>query len=48
MPEACVIHSFRHSLRDRLRALQCPLHLIDQIGVGVPLVLDRLMVKGIG
>ena len=24
VPEGCVIHSFRHSLRDRLRAVQCP------------------------
>ena len=28
----CVIHSFRHSLRDRLRAVQCPSDMIDQIG----------------
>ena len=27
-----VIHGFRHSLRDRLRAVQCPSELIDQIG----------------
>ena len=32
MPEGCVIHSFRHSLRDRLRAVQCPSDMIDQIG----------------
>ena len=30
--EGCVIHSFRHSLRDRLRAVQCPSDMIDQIG----------------
>ena len=23
-PDGCVIHSFRHSLRDRLRGVQCP------------------------
>ncbi len=28
MPERCVIHS----LRDRLRAVQCPSDMIDQIG----------------
>jgi len=28
----CVIHSFRHSLRDRLRAVECPLDIIDAIG----------------
>ena len=28
----CVIHSFRHSLRDRLRAVQRPSDRIDQIG----------------
>jgi integrase len=32
VPEGCVVHSFRHSLRDRLRAVQCPSDMIDQIG----------------
>ena len=32
VPEGCVIHSFRHSLRDRLRATQCPSDMVDQIG----------------
>jgi len=32
VPNGCVIHSFRHSLRDRLRAVQCPSDMIDQIG----------------
>ena len=32
VPEGYVIHSFRHSLRDRLRAVQCPSDMIDQIG----------------
>ena len=27
-----VIHSFRHSMRDRLRAVNCPADMIDQIG----------------
>ena len=27
-----VIHSFRHSLRDRLRAIECPADIIDAIG----------------
>jgi len=27
-----VIHSFRHSMRDRLRAANCPADMIDQIG----------------
>ena len=30
--EDIVIHSFRHALRDRLRAVQCPSEMIDQIG----------------
>ena len=25
-------HSFRHSMRDRLRAVECPSDIIDQIG----------------
>jgi len=32
VPEGCVIHFFRHSMRDRLRAVQCPSDIIDQIG----------------
>ena len=26
------VHSFRHSMRDRLRAVECPSEIIDQIG----------------
>lgn len=32
VPQGCVVHSFRHSLRDRLRAIQCPSDIVDQIG----------------
>jgi len=32
VPEGCVVHSFRHSLRDRLRAVECPSDMIDQVG----------------
>ena len=32
LPEGCVIHSFRHSLRDRLRAVERPSDIIDAIG----------------
>jgi integrase len=32
IPEGCVIHSFRHSLRDRLRAVECPSDIVDAIG----------------
>ncbi len=32
VPENCVIHSFRHSLRDRLRAVECPGDIVDAIG----------------
>jgi integrase len=31
-PEGCVVHSFRHSMRDRLRAVECPKEIIDRIG----------------
>ena len=27
-----VVHSLRHSIRDRLRAVECPSEMIDQIG----------------
>jgi len=30
--EGKVVHSFRHSMRDRLRAVECPPDIIDQIG----------------
>ena len=36
VPEGCVIHSFRHSLRDRLRAVECPSDIIDVIGGWTP------------
>ena len=32
VPDNCVIHSFRHSLRDRLRAVECPSEIVDAIG----------------
>ena len=31
-PEGCVVHSFRHSMRDRLRVIECPAEIINQIG----------------
>ncbi|MDA7550935.1 tyrosine-type recombinase/integrase [Rhodobacteraceae bacterium] len=31
-PDGCSVHSFRHSMRDRLRAINCPTEMIDQIG----------------
>jgi hypothetical protein len=27
-----VVHSFRHSMRDRLRAVECPSNMVNQIG----------------
>ena len=30
--EEFTVHSFRHSLRDRLRAVECPVDIADQIG----------------
>jgi len=32
VPSGCVVHSFKHSIRDRLRAAGCPAEVIDQIG----------------
>ena len=31
VPENCVIHSFRHSFRDRLRNVECPFDIIDRL-----------------
>lgn len=30
--KGCSLHSFRHSMRDRLRAVSCPSEMVDQIG----------------
>ena len=32
VPSGCVVHSFRHSIRDRLRAVECPPDIADAIG----------------
>ena len=32
VPDGCVVHSFRHSLRDRLRRVECPSDIADAIG----------------
>ena len=32
VPHGCVIHSFRHSLRDRLRAVETPSEIADVLG----------------
>jgi integrase len=32
VPENCTMHSFRHSIRDRLRAVECPSDIVDQLG----------------
>ena len=32
VPARCVVHSFRHSLRDRLREVECPSDVVDAIG----------------
>ena len=31
VPQGCVIHSFRHSMRDRLQAEECPSEIIGAI-----------------
>lgn len=32
LPDGAVIHSFRHAIRDRLRAVECPPEIADAIG----------------
>jgi hypothetical protein len=32
VPEKCTMYSFRHSMRDRLTAVECPADIVDQIG----------------
>ena len=30
--ESITVHSYRHAIRDRLRAMQCPVDIVDAIG----------------
>ena len=30
--ETVTVHSYRHAMRDRLRAVQCPVDIVDAIG----------------
>ena len=32
VPDGCVVHSFRHSIWDQVRAVECPSDVIDRIG----------------
>lgn len=32
VPEYCTMHGFRHFMRDRLKAVECPADVVDQIG----------------
>ena len=32
VPKNCVVHSTRHSFRDRLRAVSCPTDVVDELG----------------
>ena len=32
LPEGCSIHGMRHAMRDRLRFIECPADIVDQIG----------------
>ena len=32
IPDNCVVHSLRHSFRDRLRSVECPFDVIDKLG----------------
>ena len=34
LTDSYVIHGFRHSMRDRLRAVRCPSDIVDRIGDG--------------
>ena len=45
-PEGCVVHPFRHSMRDRLRAVECPKEIIVRLEAGRPAMLGRVMEKG--
>ena len=32
LPKECVVHGMRHAFRDRLRAVNAPADMIDQLG----------------
>ena len=40
-----VIHGFRHSMRNRLRAVECPNDIIDKIGGWMTAGVDNIMAK---
>ena len=44
--EDAVVHSLRHSMRDRLRAVECPSDIIDQIGGWSPLTVGSSYGRG--
>ena len=48
VPKGCVIHSFRHSFRDRLRAVECPLEITDQLGGWSSQTIGQSYGKGYG
>lgn len=48
VPINCSMHSFRHSMRDRLRNVYCPSELIDQICGWVPSSVARKYGEGSG
>ena len=46
-PEGSVAHSFRHSMRDRLSAVEVPKRLSIRLVDGHPVMLERVMGMGI-
>ena len=44
--EGYTMHSFRHSMRDRLRAVECPSDIIDQIGGWLTLGVGNIYGEG--
>lgn len=46
VPEGCVVHSFRHSFRDRLRALEAPMEVTDILGGWSNKTIDQAYGKG--
>ena len=46
VPDGCSVHSFRHSMRDRLRVANCPSDIVDQIGGWRPVHIGQIYGKG--
>ena len=46
LPKECVVHGMRHAFRDRLRAVDAPMDMIDQLGGWSPQTVGQCYGEG--